>query len=385
MLLGEARSKCEHVTQVPLHPKTAENLHLMYLVKGAAATTAIEGNTLTEEQVSKRLDGTLRLSPSKEYQGIEVDNILAACNWLLQEVAEQHGAPPLNPDTIREFNRRILANLELEDGVISGEFRNYPVGVLHGRYRGAPAEDCELLVERLCEWLSNLAPEEGAIDGVGLAILKAILAHLYLAWIHPFGDGNGRTARMLELLILLSSGVPSVATHLLSNHYNQTRAEYYRQLQRSSASGGDILPFVHYALSGFVEGLREQIEHIRIQHLQTIWRDFIHEHFEDKNSLADGRRQKLILDISEARGPIPIAKLRELTPRVASAYARTSPRTLSRDLAILAEMKLVSISDEGVTASRDQILALLPVREAGGGPSPDSESLPQWDGAEPSV
>lgn len=55
------------------------------------------------------------------------------------------------------------------------------------------------------------------------AIFKAVVAHLYLAWIHPVGDGNGRTARLVEFQILLSSGVPSPAAHLLSNHYNQTR------------------------------------------------------------------------------------------------------------------------------------------------------------------
>jgi hypothetical protein len=49
MLLGEASSKCEHIAGVPLRPATAEQLHLLYLAKGAAATTAIEGNSLTEK------------------------------------------------------------------------------------------------------------------------------------------------------------------------------------------------------------------------------------------------------------------------------------------------------------------------------------------------
>jgi Fic family protein len=87
------------------------------------------------------------------------------------------------------------------------------------------------------------------------AILKAVVAHLYLAWIHPFGDGNGRTARLVEFQILLSSGVPSPAAHLLSNHYNQTRSEYYRQLDRASKSGGELAPFIEYGARGFVAGL----------------------------------------------------------------------------------------------------------------------------------
>src|SRR6266436_58210 len=48
LLLGEAASKCEHIAGVPLRPATAQSLHQLYLAKGALATTAIEGNTLTE-------------------------------------------------------------------------------------------------------------------------------------------------------------------------------------------------------------------------------------------------------------------------------------------------------------------------------------------------
>ncbi len=69
---------------------------------------------------------------------------------------------------------------------------------------------------------------------------SASLAHLYLAWIRPFGDGNGRTARLCEYLVLVTSGAPTSAAHLISNHCNKTRNEYYRQLQFASESGGDV-------------------------------------------------------------------------------------------------------------------------------------------------
>ncbi len=67
-------------------------------------------------------------------------------------------------------------------------------------------------------------PEERFVN----AALSAILAHLYIAWIHPFGNGNGRLARLIEVQILSESGVvPLVATNLLSDHYNKTRSAYY--------------------------------------------------------------------------------------------------------------------------------------------------------------
>ena len=86
MLLGEAASKCEHIASVPLRPSTAEQLHRLYLAKGVLATTAIEGNTLSEDEVVKHLEGKLQLPPSKEYLGREIDNIVAACNQIAQEV-----------------------------------------------------------------------------------------------------------------------------------------------------------------------------------------------------------------------------------------------------------------------------------------------------------
>lgn len=78
---------------------------------------------------------------------------------------------------------------------------------------------------KLCEWLNsdyfNIYPDTPMAN----SIIKAIMAHLYIAWIHPFGDGNGRLARILEFIILLDSSVPTPAAQLLSNHYNATKEE----------------------------------------------------------------------------------------------------------------------------------------------------------------
>ena len=75
-----------------------------------------------------------------------------------------------------------------------------------GHYRGAPREDCAFLLDRLCRWLEGepglslfKKPDD---DRIATAILHSILAHLYIAWIHPFGDGNGRTARLVEFMLL---------------------------------------------------------------------------------------------------------------------------------------------------------------------------------------
>lgn len=360
MLLGECRSKCEHIAGVPLQPETAKSLLQIYVAKGALATTAIEGNTLSEREVLEHLQGKLKLPPSREYLAQEIDNILKACNSILDEVESRH-VLNLSADRIKELNRIVLENLSVEEGVIPGEIRQHDVTV--ARYRGAPAEDCEYLLEQLCEWLSG---EDFLPDGhdmvIPIAVLKAILAHVYLAWIHPFGDGNGRTARLVEFQILISSGVPSPAAHLLSNHYNQTRTEYYRQLDNASRSGGDLVPFAGYALQGFVDGMKQQLDCIRHQQWSISWREYVHDQFDGSNASSQLRQQQLILELSNRAEPVPIPKLSELSGQLATLYAGRTKRTLARDVNALAKKGLIVQSPDGVRACKEKILAFLPVR-----------------------
>jgi Fic family protein len=365
MLLGEAASKCEHIAGVPLQPETAKRMHQLYLAKGAAATTAIEGNTLTEDEVLKRIEGKLELPPSKEYLGQEVDNIVNACNQIVKELVEGHGT--LTLERVKDFNRQVLRGLTLEKDVVPGEIRAYSV-VVGEVYRGAPAEDCEVLLRRLCDWLSGpdfQAP--GNLKHVGIetvyAILEAVVAHVYLAWIHPFGDGNGRTARLVEYALLVVAGVPQPACHLLSNHYNQTRSRYYQQLDHASKSGGDLLPFIEYAVQGFVDGLREQLNTLRAQQWTVSWVNYVHDIFRDKESAAHKRQRHLLLDLSMETGFVPVGKVGDLTPRVAKDYAARTSRTLLRDLKDLEQAGLVERTAQGVRARREIILAFLPWRK----------------------
>lgn len=359
LLLGEAASKCEHIAGVPLRPGTAKTLYQLYLAKGAAATTAIEGNSLTEGQVLEHLEGKLKLPPSKEYLAQEIDNMVEAFNRIGEQIQKRD--LDLTRQKVCEYNRLVLQKLTLGEGVAPGRIREYSVGV-GNVYRGAPAEDCGDLLDKLCQWLAgdDFKPQPG-LDLV-YALIKAIVSHLYLEWIHPFGDGNGRTGRLLEFHILLAAGVPSPSAHLLSNHYNQTRPEYYRHLDMASKFGGDILPFLEYAVQGFVEGLKEQVQVIRDQQWDVTWRNYVHELFRDRNSTSDVRRRHLILDMGAHEEAIPASKLAELTPRLAKAYATKSSKTVQRDLNELERMKLVERLSGGFKAKRETILAFLPWR-----------------------
>ncbi|MCF8130717.1 MAG: Fic family protein [Deltaproteobacteria bacterium] len=357
--LGEAQSKCEHISGVPLRPSVAQQLHTVYLAKGVLATTAIEGNTLSESEVIKHIEGKLRLPPSKEYLAKEIDNIIAACDKIANDILFLD-KDEISVDNIKNYNKLVLQGLSLGESVVPGQVRNYSVGV--GGYRAAPAEDCEYLLKELCSWLNKFhVPEDNRIT---FGIIKAIIAHVYFVWIHPFGDGNGRTARLIEFQILLEAGIPTPAAHLLSNFYNQTRTEYYRQLDKTTKSDRNVSDFVKYASNGFVDQLKEQLDMIRHQQWDIVWRNYVHEMFKDQTSEAAVRQRHLALDLSlTTDDSIRISKIPEISMRMAVAYANKTRKTMARDVNKLIKMGLLERTKEGVRATREVILAFLPARK----------------------
>ena len=345
MLLGEARSMCEHLAGVPLRPEVARRFYEVAMVKGAHATTAIEGNTLTEEQVAGIFRRTFRAPPSREYQEREVRNVLDGLEAISAQITSGD-RPTITRNLICDLNRQVLAGTNYESHVVPGQVRDYPVGVAN--YRGAPAEDCEYLVDRLAEWLeSDTFRSDDPEIRFALVVSSAIYAHLYVAWLHPFGDGNGRTARLLEFLILARCGmVPLPATHLLSNHYHLTQDQYYREL-RAASQTGNTTGFIRYATQGFIDGIRGQIQEVLRQHFSVAWINYVHETMgRFPSSPARDRQRSLVLAMPSGKD-IPHSELSGLSPRLAALYGKTGPRTLRRDLNKLHGVGLVDKRPEG--------------------------------------
>ena len=359
MLLGEARSKCEHLAGTPLRPSVARRLRRLALVTGAQATTAIEGNTLTEEQVAGILDGTFRAPPSRQYQQREVLNVLRALRSISEMVLDTDAPTDTTAGLICDFNGQLLKGTEHEPHVIPGEVRSYPVVV--SSYRGAPAEDCEYLLRCLAEWLeSDTFESDDPEIGFALTVARAVYAHLYISWIHPFGDGNGRTARLLEFLILARSGaVPLLAANLLSNHYNLTRDRYYRELAQSSRTG-NTASFLAYATQGLVDGIRDQIQSVREQQLEVTWASFVNNTLSRYPSSPARDRQRALVLAMPLGATVSRDQVPGLSREVAKLYARTGPRTLSRDLNRLQDAQLLTRTSEGWMANHAIVEAFRP-------------------------
>lgn len=358
-LLGECSSKIDHVLGTPLRKDVADHFNSVFLARGAHATTAIEGNTLSEEQVKQRIERALQLPPSQEYLGREVDNIVAAYNYLVKQLTD--GVPfRLCPDDLKSLNRLVLQGLDLEAGVIPGEYREGRVTVAD--YRSPSRAHVEELVQRGCDWLSHDVWTRPVASQFIIPILRAVLSHLYIAWIHPFGDGNGRTARLVEFDLLIRSGVPIACAHLLSDHYNRTRANYYRALSRARQ---DPAHFVSYAVSGLRDSLAEQIGMIRSQQMDVTWENYVYSLFrKDEDSAPTKRQRAIALELGRSKAVIPIEKISSLTPKLAVLYFGKTPRTVYRDVVNLRHQQLVLVEPGGIRANLDLIKAFLPLKGA---------------------
>jgi Fic family protein len=366
--LGEALSKCDHIANVALPPAVSQELHQLYVVKGALASAQIEGNSLTEDQAMAQFHGNLHLPSTQEYQAKDFDNIRQASEMVVREVFEGRDLR-LTPERIKQFNAMVLEGQPIDDDIIPGEVRTrgVVVGIV---YAGAPAGDCEYLLEQLCGWLDQML-EDGSAAGRDwqriIGIVRAVLAHLYLAWIHPFGDGNGRTARLIEFQLLLAAGFPQPACHLLSNYYNKTRARYYQVLRETSrAEGHPVWRFVSYAVEGFLEELREQIELIQQHQLGLAWLNLVGENRLGQQEETNRRRHALLLAIPGA-GPMdftPIDGLNRLNPEIAALYATKTGKTMTRDINVLRDQGLIVMNEtgDGVRPAWEQLFAFLPIR-----------------------
>ena len=324
-------------------PQFYDELMKLALRKGAQATTAIEGNTLSDEEIAKLQEGQ-KLPPSKEYQEIEVKNILYAFNELLIETVYDNKEQLISPELLLRFHKLVGQNLGEHFNAIPGRFRNNDV--LVGTYRCPDYRDVLPLIEKYCQWLRSEFKYEDGKQMFSDIIIQSIVAHVYLEWIHPFGDGNGRTGRLIEFYILSRGGNPDITLHILSNHYNNTRPEYYRQLEKASKTKS-LTEFIEYALTGFRDGLQQTLEKIQASQLLNAWQKFVYDKF---NEIEIGQKQ--VFKRRRTLGlEIPIDKkfsfeeIPELNIRLARLYSNTSSKTLERDLEELITHQIIVLQD----------------------------------------
>nr|AGS53944.1 FIG00764172: hypothetical protein [uncultured bacterium contig00109] len=364
-LLGQCYAYVNAILNTPIRPDHHQQLLTVSLNKGALATTAIEGNTLTEEDLDQIQRGK-DLAPSRKYMQQEVENILGAFNTILEELVRKKSPAIITPELMRRFHKMIGENIGETFGGNPGQFRrqNVVVGIV---YKPPPFGEIEKYIKKLCDWLLHdfHYTHEQNFDE---AVIEAIITHIYIAWIHPFMDGNGRTARLLEFYLLMRAGVPSIASHILSNHYNDTRTEYYRQLHHASETG-DLKAFIQYALEGFRDGLEKIIELIHKEQAELTWKNYVHDITEKMQS--EEKYKKTARRVRQLAYYIPadrfysLDEIKILNARIAGEYQAVSLKTLRRDLDLLVKKELLKTEKNKYRANNELLHRLLPEASAG--------------------
>lgn len=338
-LVGQCEAYVDAISNTPILPKHRSELLQVALIKGAQATTAIEGNTLSEEEIEKIYDGA-SLPPSKEYQEHEVKNIINAFNILFKEVVNDNRSNLITPELICRFHEMVGRGLGKHFDAEPGRFRSDSRVV--GLYRGPDYREVPSLMAKYCEWLrSEFHYENG--QSFGDTVIQAIVAHINLEWIHPFGDGNGRTSRLLEFYILLRGGLPDIASHILSNHYNQTRPEYYRHFD-DARHKRDLNSFLMYALLGFRDGLKETLQILHKSQFEVTWSKYVYDAFKARkmtNKRVFNRQRNLALSLPHNRS-FTASEIVLATPEIARDYANIQRRTVLSDLNLLTDMKVLA-------------------------------------------
>jgi Fic family protein len=195
LLTAIAAKKEQRDRLCPLSRAALLALQKSYDVDLTYSSNAIEGNTLTLRETAEVIEHGITVGGKPLRDHLEAVDHYDALLWARELAAK---TMPINETTVRELHRRIVARSQPE---IGGVYSSLPRRVAGSPVVFPNAVKIPQLMREYGDWLGKA----GALPGVGFD------AHFRLVAIHPFADGNGRTARLLMNLLLIRGGYPPVA------------------------------------------------------------------------------------------------------------------------------------------------------------------------------
>jgi len=226
-LIGSISEKIGEVNANYLN-KQSPQLRKQNRIKTIHSSLQIEGNTLTEEQITALIENKRVIGPKKDV--LEVLNAIK-----VYEKLEEYKF-----SSVKNFQK---AHYELMNGLIesAGKYRKQGVGIVKGtkvEHIAPPHENVPHLMKDLFEYLK---------DSNELTLIKSCVFHYEMEFIHPFIDGNGRMGRLWQTLILMSE-YPIFEFLPFETLISQTQDDYYKSLSLSDKSGKSTY-FIEYMLS----------------------------------------------------------------------------------------------------------------------------------------
>ncbi len=320
-------------------PKVAEiidEIQDRVLVSSVYSTNTIEGGEFSEEETSQILHTT-----PKEIQKTaekRLFNLKDALLWVNQRRNPQFEPMLGKPFSLADASQlHALVSKDLNEGHNPvGQFRNNEkwqktyVGNVEsgGRYQPPKClEDIEYLLEAWIEWLNSPAIINQHV------IVRASLAHYYFELIHPFWDGNGRTGRLIEMLIFEQSGY-QLSSSAIWHYYQKNIHEYFALFNHCRKQAKAKAPLPNQPFIDFVmEGMLQTINELHDQCNQLI--GFLLY----QSSLNTAKFKKVIserqfnvimviMGLSDFYSPAELLR----TPQVKALYSNLTDRTFYRDI-----------------------------------------------------
>jgi Fic family protein len=207
--------------------------------KNIHSSLSIEGNTLTEEQITALIENKRIIGPKKDVN--EVLNAISVYNQL-------HSFDPKSSKSFLKAHEILMNGLVPENG----KYRKKGVGIMAGdrmAHMAPPAENVAHLMKDLFSYLK---------DSKEISLIKSCVFHYEMEFIHPFIDGNGRMGRLWQTLILMKE-YPVFEFIPFENRIHKTQGNYYHALSQSDKSGNST-PFIEYMLNVINDSLYNMLD-----------------------------------------------------------------------------------------------------------------------------
>lgn len=245
-LISEIEKNRGFLASLKLPKKFLDRLASEKEKKEAYYSSRIEGAVTSLEEALLHLD-----KPSRKDYGDESLQMIMNNRDALGYIRRQ-SSKPFSAALICELHRILVRNTHKNKPITVGAYRKGPIYVVNGQgqvvYEGPAASAVEAMMDSYVGWLNSAAEMH--------PLLKAALAHLYFVHVHPFDDGNGRSARALSNLYLLKRDYQFINFLSPSDYFDHHRSEYYRAIQNAEAHGSDATFFILYYLKALAEQLR---------------------------------------------------------------------------------------------------------------------------------
>ena len=250
---------------LPYLPQWIAQVHEEQLRLEAVGTSRIEGAEFTQREQDEALAPGATTRDDLTHSQRQLRAAEAAYRWLRSQPADR----PVNDEFMRDVHRRFVTGCD-DDNCEPGALRPAGWNVTFGtpQCRGVEGgDDCRSAFDALCDAVSGEFRQHDRI-------IQAMALHYHIGAMHPFGDGNGRTARALEAFMLRQGGVNGLVMVSLSNYYYEHKEEYLAALSASRQTEHDLTPFLRFALPAVAQQCGNVANTIIDNHKRTLFRQF---------------------------------------------------------------------------------------------------------------